>query len=88
MTTKILIFKSMKKGIFNSNKKWKVKKSIAGFEPASFSGSVPIQWFCSANPLGHLAHEMVMMWNILEPVKLNPIWTWNFSLSFEKCCID
>ena len=76
MSTKILIFKSMKidfqineEGIFNS------KKSIAGFEPAPFRGSVPTQWFCIANPLGHLAHEMVMMWNILECVKLNPIWT-------------
>ena len=75
MTTKILIFKSMKTAYLIQTNKWKVKKSIAGFEPASFGGSVPIQWFCSANPLGHLAHEMEMMWNILERVKLNPIWT-------------
>ena len=27
------------------------------------------------SPLGHSAHEMYLMWNILERVKLNPTWT-------------
>ena len=60
ITTKILIFKSMKIGIFDSNKKLK-----AGFEPASFSGSVQIKKFCNAMiPLGHSAHEIDLMRNI------------------------
>ena len=47
MTTKILIFKSMKKAYSIRTKN---EKSAAGFEPASFSGPVPIQWFSNAIP--------------------------------------
>ena len=43
-------FQINEKSILNSNEKWKVKKSVAGFEPASFSGPVPILWFCNAIP--------------------------------------
>ena len=51
MTTKILILKLMRKCISNSNKKKrKVKKSIAGFEPASFSKPVRIHIFYNAIP--------------------------------------
>ena len=50
MITKVLIFKSMKKAYLIRTKIEKWKKSIAGFEPASFSGPVPIQWFCNAIP--------------------------------------
>ena len=39
---KFIDFQINEKGIINSNKKWKVKKSVAGFERASFNGPVPI----------------------------------------------
>ena len=52
MTTKILILKSMRKCLSNSNnkKKKKSEKSIAGFEPASFSKPVRIHIFYNAIP--------------------------------------
>ena len=52
-----------------------MKKSIAGFEHASFSGPVQYRNSVTLYPLGHLAHERELMWNILERVKLNPIRT-------------
>ena len=62
------------KGILNSNKKWKVKSSITGFEHASFSGAVQYRNSVTLYPLGHSAHERDLMWNI-ERVKVNPTWT-------------
>ena len=52
-----------------------MKNSIAGFEHASFSGPVQYRNSVTLYPLGHLAHERELMWNILERVKLNPIRT-------------
>ena len=49
-------------------KKWKVKKSIAGFEPASFNGPVRIQKFCNAIPTRQLG--------TLKVVDVKYIYTW------------
>ena len=43
-------FSNQWKSHIYSKKKWTVKKSVAGFEPTSFSGPVPIQLFCNAIP--------------------------------------
>ena len=48
--------------IRTKNEKW--KNSIAGFEHAPFSGPVQYRNSVTLYPLGHLAHERDLMWNL------------------------
>ena len=78
ITTKILIFISMKKCLFMSNKKWKVKSKYR--DSNSHHPVDQFRYRISVN-------KGEVMWNILGSVKLNPTWPYNYSLSFEKSCI-